>query len=234
MKTAPSYLLTLLLTIAALSPAFAETGYISDTLVVTLRSQKGNNYEVLDRLITATAVDILEEDKTYAKVRTAKGVEGYIRKQYLTKELPKALRIEELQTQIEGLRQELEKKSQAPVLEQAADLQGQALITELKQQLEDAEKSYLELDNSYRKLQQDYQQLQQLPDRSDSQLSEENRRLTEQNKLMDSELLVLREENRNFHRSNMIQWFLAGAGVFFVGWLIGKVSRRKTRGFSRI
>jgi SH3 domain protein len=55
---------------------------------------------------------------------------------------------------------------------------------------------------------------------------------TEENYRLSSELAVLQKENNNFHRSNMVQWFLAGGAVFFFGWLIGKISRRK-RGFTR-
>ncbi len=56
------------------SSAYAETRYISDQLIVTVRSGKGNQYKILETLPTSTPVEVLEEDKTYVKVVTQKGV----------------------------------------------------------------------------------------------------------------------------------------------------------------
>ena len=94
-------------------------------------------------------------------------------------------------------------------------------ITELSAQLEQAQLALKTKEDEY----------QALLNKSDNVLglSSENEQLVEENNLLNSELLVLREENQNFHRSNMIQWFLAGAGVFLGGWIIGKISRKKRR-----
>ncbi|NOY13410.1 MAG: TIGR04211 family SH3 domain-containing protein, partial [Deltaproteobacteria bacterium] len=81
------------------------------------------------------------------------------------------------------------------------------------------------------KVRHDYEQLQK---RSENviNLTTERDQLREENARTINELTVLREENKGFHRSNMIQWFLAGGGVFLIGWLIGKISRKK-RGYGR-
>ena len=83
MKSAFQFSLAALLVLAAAAAAMAETRYVSDLLVVTVRSAKGNSYETLETLITGTPVEILEEDNTYVKVLTPKGSEGYILKQYI-------------------------------------------------------------------------------------------------------------------------------------------------------
>lgn len=205
--------------------AAAETRYISDYLIVTVRSGKGNQYKILETVPTGTAVEVLEDGQAYVKVITPKGTEGYIRKQYVSPDTPKALQIEQLQQQLAELREELAQSQQATQTKlQAADSQQQQLVS-LKAELEQARQEL-------RTVRAEYQDL-----RSKSEnvinLASENEQLIEQNNQLNSELLVLREENRNFHRSNMIRWFLAGAGVFFGGWLIGKISRKKTSGFSR-
>ncbi len=46
-------------------------------------------------------------------------------------------------------------------------------------------------------------------------------------KLGVSEAESLRKENSRLKRLQILWWFLAGAGVFFVGWITGKVSRKK-------
>lgn len=226
MKLLPSAICVLFVTLLTLSQAYAETRYVSDTLVVTVRSHKGDKYQTLETLLTAAPVEILEEDKTYVKVKTEKGNVGFIRKQYITKKLPKTIQIKRLQTELEKVKQTLEQTRQAS-----------------RQSLESADQQNQQIENLTNQLGRTSQELetvtanyQQLLSDSENvlNLSSENEQLIEQNNQMNSELQVLREENQSFHRSNMIQWFLAGAGVFFGGWIIGKISRKKTRSYSRL
>lgn len=206
--------------------AAAETRYISDYLIVTVRSGEGNQYKILETIPTGTPVEVLEESPTHVRVLTPKGTEGYIRKQYVSSETPKAQQIERLQNRVAELEQQLQLQEEQyrAQLDTAGAEQQQA--AELSNELETARAQLQEVKTDYQALLKDSQNV--------VQLNAENEQLAEQNNLLNSELMVLREENRNFHRSNMIQWFLAGAGVFFGGWLIGKVSRKKQRGFSRL
>lgn len=205
---------------------FAETRYISDVLVVTVRSNTGNNYQTVDNLKTATPVEVLGEDQTYVKVRTPEGKEGYILRQYVTKELPKAVQIDRLEKETAALKEQLQQQQQSSADKLANADANLAKIAELQKQLQVTNDNLDKVKNEYDSLLQNSQNV--------VSLSTENEDLIEQNKQLNNELVVLREENRNFHRSNMIQWFLAGGGVFFGGWIIGKISRKKQRGFSRL
>ncbi len=205
---------------------FAETRYISDVLVVTVRSNTGNNYQTVDNLKTATPVEVLGEDQTYVKVRTPEGKVGYILRQYVTKELPKAVQIDRLEKETAALKEQLQQQQQSSADKLANADANLAKIAELQKQLQVANDDLDKVKNEYDSLLQNSQNV--------VSLSTENEDLIEQNKQLNNELVVLREENRNFHRSNMIQWFLAGGGVFFGGWIIGKISRKKQRGFSRL
>jgi len=223
MKTILSYLFTITLLLVALS-ANAETRYIADQLVVTVRSNQSNNYEVLEPLLTGSPVEILEEDKTFVKVRTSKGAEGFIRKQYVSKALPKSVQIARLKKQLAALEEKLQK--QQLEFQDASGLatSSQTVIEQLNSDLAQTQK---ELD----KIQKNYTQLKQQSENVINLTAERDQLQTENNQ-MASELMVLQEENKGFHRSNMIQWFLAGGGVFFGGWLVGKISRKK-RGYGR-
>ena len=203
------------------SSLYAETRYISDQLIVTVRSGKGNQYKILETLPTSSPVNVLEEDKNYVKVITQKGTEGYIQRHYVTKTLPKKTQIKQLTKEIAALQQQLETQHQSVSTFQDATGEMKNQITELSTQLDQAQLTLKTKEDEY----------QALLNKSDNvlELSSENEQLVEENNMLDSELLVLREENQNFHRSNMIQWFLAGAGVFLGGWIIGKISRKKRR-----
>jgi len=205
------------------SSAYAETRYITDQLIVTVRSGKGNQYKILETLKTATPVEILESENNYVKVITPKGVEGYISSQYITKALPKSIQINQLNKEVRTLRQqqETERKSLQEIQNEANTQKQQNADFSL--QLEQARAEAEKVSSDY----------QILLSKSDNilNLSTENDNLIEENNVLNSELLILREENQSFHRSNMIQWFLAGAGVLFAGWVIGKFSRKKQRRF---
>lgn len=208
----------------AISAATAQSYYVTDTLVLTVRSNTGNDYEVLARLTSNTPVTILDEQGNYYKIRTPNGIEGFTMKAYITDETPKTIIIDELRTELESLREQYEQQQQRLKTFDEMGVDGDHLA-ELTNQLEIARLELQQMTERYNSLRDENADV--------LQLSEEKQHLEEQNELLTTELTILREENRNFHRSNMIQWFFAGAVVFFGGWLIGKVSRKKQRGFSR-
>ncbi len=223
MKLKLIFLVSLLAVLLA-GTATAETRYISDTLVVTVRNNTSNDYQVLERLISNTPVTILAEQGNFYQVRTPDGSEGYVLQQYITAEPPKTLIIEQLQAQIAALEEDYR--------------QLQARYTELQDVNEDAVENtnlVIQLEETRTNLKQMTEQYENLRESSADVLTlyENNQLLEEQNQSLNREVQVLREENSSFHRSNMIQWFLAGAAVFLGGWLIGKISRQKSRSFSR-
>jgi SH3 domain protein len=223
MKLKLLFLVSLLATLVA-GTVTAETRYISDTLLVTVRSNTTDDYQVLGRLLSNAPVTILSEQGNFYQLRTADGIEGYVPKQYITADPPDTLIIEQLQAQIAALEED--------------NRQLQARYTELQHANEDVAETaelVVQLEETRTNLQRVTEEYENLRESSADVLTlyENNQLLEEQNQSLNREVQVLREENSSFHRSNMIQWFLAGAGVFLGGWLIGKISRQKTRSFSR-
>ena len=213
MKFFLQFILFSFLSLAIATSLYAETRYISDQLLVTVRSGKGNQFKILETLPTSTPVTVLEVDKNYVKVLTAKGAEGYILRHYVTTSLPKKVQIKQLKKEITGLQQQLETQQQEvqTYLEESASHKTQ--LNELSTQLDQTRQSLEKQETEYKTLLSNSENV--------LSLTEESQHLVEENNLLNSELLILREENQNFHRSNMIQWFLAGAGVFLGGWIIG-------------
>jgi len=202
----------------------AETRYISDQLVVNVRTATGNDYKSLENLPTDSPVEVLKEVAGFVQVKTEKGTIGFIPNQYVSKNIPKSIQISELtrqltelQTQLENERQEYQKSSKSA---NSGQQDFAAVSNELRQ-------TKLELE----KVSSDYKTLRESSaDVIDLMTGYETQ--TEEILRLSNEVAVLQKENNNFHRSNMVQWFLAGGAVFFFGWLIGKISRRK-RGFAR-
>jgi len=148
----------------------AKTQYVSDELIITLREGKGNEYKIIRMLPVGTPLLIIEESDQYLRVRTQDGREGWVLKQYITSEIPKA-------QIIAGLKQEIDR---------------------LKTESKDAVGVMNERDN-----------------------------LMTLNAKLNTESEHLRKENLHLKRLQILWWFLAGAGVFFVGWITGRVSRKR-------
>jgi SH3 domain protein len=46
---------------------------------------------------------------------------------------------------------------------------------------------------------------------------------------LESQTESLKKENQRLSKTDTLKWFLAGGGVFFLGWLIGMISRKSRK-----
>jgi SH3 domain protein len=230
----PSVLLLLTFCLPAV-PAFADTRYVVDELIITMRLGKGTGYKILKSLKTGTAVEVLEDDdKSYLKVRTADGVEGYVLRQYISKKPPKTKQIEELealnrsqQKQINSLetaRNVLAEKLETIEEEYGGKFAGMSSrAAGLEQELEQAVSRERLLAERYTTLETQSKNVVAIAaDRDD---------LQQRNIKLETEVMELRQKSEKLADTRMIKWFLAGGGVFLFGWIAGKISRKKRSRF---
>jgi len=202
--------LTLLLGLAG--PSLADMRYVSDRLIVTVRTQPTNDAEVLTTVQTGAPLEIQESLKGFFKVRTSKGVEGYIRSQYVNKEIPKGQRIHQLETENEQL------------LQRVSDLTTR--LTKTKDKAQNLSSTAQEL----ARIKDEYQTLRETS-ADVLQISRERDQLLQENSDLTGRMQQLKEESNLYLRTGVIKWFFAGAGVLFSGWILGKISRKKKRGY---
>ena len=86
----------------------AETRYVSDVLVISVRDGQNKDAAVLGYIKTATPVDIIEEQGDYLKIKTKDGLEGWVLAKYIVSEKPKALIIDDMEKKIEQLTKDIE------------------------------------------------------------------------------------------------------------------------------
>ena len=240
--TAP-LILALILASAPLA-AGADTQYVSDKLIITMRSGAGGDYKILKTLHTGTPVEILEEADKYYKVRTKDAKEGWVLKQYITAELPKAAVISGLKREIERSKERLKgeiEKSKGRIEElgrEKASIKGdlgsekvlrrkdvralEAGLREYKNKISETTRQLQELTGKHAALVEDSADVVKVVSERDA--------LKEQNTLITAENDELSQKNAYLIKKNAVYWFLAGGGVFFLGWLIGQISRRKKSG----
>ncbi len=82
----------------------AETLYVSDRLVIGLRSDITETATVVKSVESGTAVEVLERHGTRARVRGPDGAEGWVEERYLSAQPPSRIRAVELEGEIKRLR----------------------------------------------------------------------------------------------------------------------------------
>jgi SH3 domain protein len=228
------FILLLLTSYMTVPPAAADTRYVGDQLIITLRQGKSTQHKILKTVETGTPLEVLEEDESYYKVRTTDGVEGYVLRQYISSNPPKALRIEELEMLNNSLQQKINNLAEANNnLElQLNTFQGKyneefsaisIKSVDLEQNLEQALVNERIMAEKYDTLLTQAENV--------VEIAAERDQLLQQNKKLEADLAAIVQKNDTLADSRMIKWFLAGGGVFFFGWLIGKISKKKRSRF---
>jgi len=305
-KNVNFFLFFLLIGLCLSTIASAETRYVHDTLIVDVRDRMGKSFKVLTTVRTGDAVEVLEDSKHFVKVKTSKGVVGYIAKQYVNSSLPKKTVISNLQGEVrkltkkiallqadkddfssktqaitaqnESYKQELsttnseldntvkeleryaEKNQQLsdkiaaldPIVTERDNLQVELkklhprvnLLQERYNQALENTKESAELiserdaiQDRLLTVQSDFEFLQEkhqkFIDESQDMVSiiDERDALLSKSKLNTQEIKELTDRTDELEGTQMVYWFLAGAGVLLIGLLIGKASARsKKRG----
>lgn len=80
--------------------AAAETAYVTDSLRLGIHRAADTSDQAFDNLISGTAVEVLERNTNYARVRLEDGREGWVRTMFLVTTKPAAARIVELEAQV--------------------------------------------------------------------------------------------------------------------------------------
>jgi len=215
--------LLLMVSLLSVVSAEADTRYVSDQIVITLRRGPGTEYKILKSLPTGAAVEFLEEEDNYLKVRTKDGSEGYVLKQYVTTTLPKAYAIARLEKERAQLQERLAamaKRAQGWTAEKE----------ELRRQVADVQQAFSSEKGKRARLAKKHETLLEGA-KNVADLLKERDQLKAENEKNAADLAKLRQENDDILRKAIVKWFLAGAGVLFVGWLMGKRSRPRKRAF---
>ncbi len=191
--------------------AAADTRYVDDQLIVTLRSGEGNSFQIVRSLPSGTKLDLLQTDGKYAQVKTQDGTVGWMSAQYLTDQPIARDRLattEAKLTQLDSENQQL--KQQLATLKSS-----QAHTTATQQQLSSANA----------KLQKELAHLKDVAARP-MELAKDNTDMHQRLQELDLQTHVLKEENAALRDRTNRDWFLAGAGVLLLGLVLGIIVPR--------
>ncbi len=209
---------------------YAKTVYVSDQLIITMREGKGNEYKIIESLKTGTPLEIIEESEQYLKVRTDSGSEGWVLNWYVNNKTPKPEVISGLEQKVARMNKIIDQyKTDTESLQNQLNASESDLskkITDLKQNLSSSKGTAEQTSVELNKITKKYTAL--LKNSKDVvNLVKERDGLKTSSGELEAATKQLQEDNDKLKRTQMIWWFIAGGGVFFVGWIVGKVSRQK-------
>lgn len=186
----------------------ADTRYVSDRLIISVRAGQNNTSDVLGYIASDTPVDVLDEEGRYLKIKTKNGLEGWVNAQYIISEPPKTLTIKDLRNEMNRLQGEIDTFKNKTI-----DSSNQSSSTKLN------------YEQKIKELERTLKTHQQMASNREGELE----RLKKENVRLKSEINHLKKPNKSPMKSKSIQWFLVGAGVLLFGFMIGRSARKEKR-----
>jgi SH3 domain protein len=193
----------------------AATLYVSDTTVeANLRTGTQKENRIIAMLRPGTQLEVTGEEDGWAEVTLLDGRTGWILKRYLSERPPWRVTAEKLATENEQLRAQVAtiKGGNQALLLKNKELEKQVDLQQ--SELEQVRRDYEELKNSsttYLNLKMAYENLQKGARQSDAKLDK------------------LEKAYGKLKTSTGIRWFLSGAGVLLLGYVLGSSVARLRR-----
>jgi uncharacterized protein YgiM (DUF1202 family) len=141
---APALILAAASLVSVLAPVRAETAYVSDQLVLNVYTEQNQQGQRLATLHSGARLETLATNADFTQVRLPDGTTGWVKSSYLTTDEPAAVRLKQLQEELDRSR------ATTPALAEAAAkselerrerelAQKQAQLSDLQAELDAAE-----------------------------------------------------------------------------------------------
>jgi len=202
----------------------ATTFYVSDTtLEANLRSGTSQENRIIGMLRPGTKLTLTGEQDGWAEVTLEDGRTGWILKRYLSERPPWRETAEQLQKENERLRTQLNKvrTEHQQIIQKSAEVQKQ--LDSQQGEFHSVQREYEELKKSsttYLNLKMAYENLQNEARQSKAKLDE------------------VEKAYGKLRTSRAIRWFLSGAGVLMLGWIVGssmaRIRRRRSSDYYKL
>jgi SH3 domain protein len=192
----------------------ARTMYATDTFEIVVRSERkivGRN--IVKVLPSGAPIEVRDMDDTWATVRLEDGQTGYVEKRHVIDREPYKVTAERLQLEVGQQRERL-----ATLTQQLATLRDEH--QRLQKASSGSEAQLQDISQKYEQLRQDATTAQFLETKE--KYAELQRAHTE----AQQRLTALNEAYTSLKSSTRLTWFLSGAGVILLGWLLGMTSER--------
>ena len=203
--------LVLLCLVLFASAAQAESVYVVDKLIITMRSGQGNQYQIVRTWPSGTKLDVLETAEQYTRVRGPDNTEGWVLNQYIQSQPTAKILLDAAQSKLAKLEAENAKLKKETG---STSETNSALSKELN-----------DLQGKYKKQENELTRLRSVAAKP-LKLDNENQQLKKDNLKLENERELLRQENQVLQDSSDRDWFINGALVIIAGIVIGLIAPR--------
>lgn len=204
---------------------WAENLYVKPSSEITMRRGKGTDFKIIAVLKDGTPVEMLAESDEWAQVRLESGKEGWVLRRFLSESPPLGQQVELLQREKEVLAETTQSlNSRVAQLSAEKDEIERRLSdekAEVERELNQCVVERTTVNEDFLNLQEDTADVIQTKtdlDAARTKVEDLERQVT-----------TLQKENDRLGKTETLKWFLAGGGVFFLGWLIGMISRKSRK-----
>ncbi len=194
------------------SSAQGFTMYVNDVIKITMRTGPGISHKVIEMPQSGQPLEVLESKNEWSHVRLPDGRDGWVLKRFLTSKKPKELRIKELEQKYQKL-----SDNYKAIISENEKLKKEK--EELARLDENHKKEIEELAISYKNLETDSKDYLKIK----AEWEKASAELKKQKKLAEE----LKKKNDAMEWKQNIMWFLSGAGVFLMGFLIGGINEKR-------
>lgn len=192
----------------------AQQLYVSDVQEITVRTGPSLDNKILQMVKSGSRMEKIREEGEWAMVRTDAGKEGWVLKRYLSPDTPVKVQFDEF------------KARNTEMLEKASKVE--AIIGKFEEDNKTLQKNLAASQAEATRLKTEYETLS----KANTNVAEMTKSFQEMRAAHDAskqEMERLRRENETLRDISDVKWFLAGAGVFFGGWLFGYLLGRSAR-----
>lgn len=202
------WLISLILFLAS-APALADTRYVVDELIITVRSGPSNQHQIVKLIHSGAKLNVIEEierdGKQYAHVQAGE-MDGWVLSQYLS---PTPIARDLLATAQDKTEKYREENSR---------LKKQ--LSELQNTRSEVEKQRDQFKQNAQKMEQELEKLKRVSARP-LELSRDNEQLREELTRRLNEVKLLSQENAVLKSKEQREWFISGAAVVLISILFG-------------
>ncbi len=185
-----------------------EIRYVSDRLIITIRSGPSIQNKIVRKIESGARLEVFDrsDDGKYAQIRTQNGVEGWVLSQYIT---DKPIAKHRLRKTEKNLERAQKKASQL-----------ETKVNELNNQIKELKAENASLNKNSREMKNKITTISKAASRP-IELDSENKALRESLGKISTELQVVSNQYQKLKDNDQQEWFIIGAGVLLAGILLG-------------
>jgi len=196
------------------TPVLAENKYVSDAVKVTMRTGPGNDRKIISLLRVGTKVEVVQPGDEWTLVRLANEKEGWVINRFLTDKIPSDIELKILKSKYQALKDSASQMQEKNSLLKAENEKLTTEFTVSRKKLQKTTNDYEDLKTESK----EFLKLQSKFKAASSKLAEQTKKAE---KFEDELTKLLWNQN--------IKWFLSGAGVLILGFIIGFSAKRQRR-----